>query len=262
MAPVVTRSLAGVVLVATLVWVSLAASDPGRPVETQPRRVAEYLGMMSNPGYLSSGHQKLEGGCAACHSPFHGQDSTKCIACHANGRAVLERQPTAFHATIRRCNGCHVEHAGKTASITRMDHVALAVELAREANASGNGDGSPPSAQRRTQTRGASASELERGLDCNRCHANQDKHRGLFGGDCAECHGTSGWRVSGYRHPSQGSRECAQCHLAPPSHHMMHFHMVSEMVVGLEHVDVRRCFLCHQTTAWNDIRGVGWYKHH
>lgn len=22
------------------------------------------------------------------------------------------------------------------------------------------------------------------------------------------------------------------------------------------------CRACHQTTSWNDIKGVGWYKHH
>jgi hypothetical protein len=221
--------------------------------------LARFLGILTNPGDLSIGHSNLAGDCAACHTPFRGQDSGKCVACHANERAVLERQPTAFHATIQRCGGCHVEHQGPGASITRMDHVSLAVELARETNASGDANGA------RREAKAApimSPEALERDLDCNRCHANQDKHRGLFGADCAECHGSSTWQVAGYRHPSQDSRECAQCHIAPPSHYMMHFHMVSEMVVGLEHVDVRRCFLCHQTTAWNDIRGVGWYKHH
>jgi len=28
------------------------------------------------------------------------------------------------------------------------------------------------------------------------------------------------------------------------------------------HARVDQCLLCHQTTSWNDIRGVGWYKHH
>ncbi len=43
---------------------------------------------------------------------------------------------------------------------------------------------------------------------------------------------------------------------------MGHFQMVSKRVAGQPHADVRQCFLCHQTTAWNDIKGVGWYKHH
>ena len=43
---------------------------------------------------------------------------------------------------------------------------------------------------------------------------------------------------------------------------MMHFQMISMKVAGQMHAKVDQCFLCHQTTAWNDIRGVGWYKHH
>jgi hypothetical protein len=245
-----------------LIAASLAASDAKQTAAHHAGGVSIFLSAMTDPGALSAAHRNLAGDCTACHTPFRGQDAGKCVACHADERAVLERQPTAFHATIARCSGCHVEHAGTAASITEMDHAALAVELAREANHPRGPDGPAPAARTGRGPTGVSASELERGLDCNRCHANQDKHRGLFGADCAECHGTSGWKVDGYRHPPQDSRECAQCHLAPPSHYMMHFHMVSEMVVGLEHVDVRRCFLCHQTTAWNDIRGVGWYKHH
>ena len=74
-----------------------------------------------------------------------------------------------------------------------------------------------------------------------------------------------------FRHPSPRSLECAQCHQAPPSHYMMHFEMVSKKVAGLDNeqnnqccgpVQVNQCYRCHQTTAWNDIKGVGWYKHH
>jgi hypothetical protein len=38
--------------------------------------------------------------------------------------------------------------------------------------------------------------------------------------------------------------------------------MVSMMVASQPHARVDQCFLCHQTDAWNDIKGVGWYKHH
>ena len=59
-----------------------------------------------------------------------------------------------------------------------------------------------------------------------------------------------------------GRWHCAQCHQAPPSHYMMHFRMVSMTVAGRMHAQVNQCYLCHQTTSWNDIKGVGLYKHH
>ena len=102
----------------------------------------------------------------------------------------------------------------------------------------------------------------EAAMDCSACHGNEDRHRQLFGTDCAQCHGTTAWTIPEFRHPSPSSTDCAQCHQAPPSHYMMHFQMVSMKVAGIEHADVSQCFLCHKTNAWNDIKGVGWYKHH
>lgn len=43
---------------------------------------------------------------------------------------------------------------------------------------------------------------------------------------------------------------------------MMHFKMISMSIARMEKAEVSQCFLCHQTTSWNDIKGVGWYKHH
>jgi hypothetical protein len=99
-------------------------------------------------------------------------------------------------------------------------------------------------------------------LNCATCHSNDDRHFTLFGRDCAKCHGTDRWTVPEFRHPSSSSTDCAQCHQAPPSHYMEHFRMVSMTVAVQPHAQVNQCYLCHQTTAWNDIRGVGWYKHH
>ena len=43
---------------------------------------------------------------------------------------------------------------------------------------------------------------------------------------------------------------------------MGHFQMVSQVVARRPDTPVEQCYSCHQTTAWNDIVGVGWYKHH
>jgi hypothetical protein len=103
---------------------------------------------------------------------------------------------------------------------------------------------------------------LEATLNCAACHATKDRHFGLFGRDCAQCHATVLWTIREFRHPSPQSTDCAQCHQALPSHYMGHFHMISRKVAGKHHAQVNQCYLCHQTTAWNDIKGVGWYKHH
>ncbi len=38
---------------------------------------------------------------------------------------------------------------------------------------------------------------------------------------------------------------------------MRHFDMDCRKPAGRPHAQVNQCYLCHQTTAWNDIKG-GW----
>ncbi len=223
---------------------------------------------MVAPGQLSQPHAFLENNCAACHTPVKGVEAKNCIVCHADNKTVLQRQPSAFHADIGTCTACHLEHQGRVASTTRMDHVALAhIGLQQIQKAAPSPD----------QSRDALAAWLKQGaasphtpqlqreeslLNCASCHSTKDRHRGLFGNDCAQCHATAKWTIPEFRHPSSASQSCAQCHQAPPSHYMMHFKMVSMSVAHMEKAEVNQCFRCHQTTSWNDIKGVGYYKHH
>jgi hypothetical protein len=226
------------------------------------------------PGELSQPHAFLENNCAACHTPLIGVEAKNCIVCHVDNLAVLQRQPSAFHADITTCAACHQEHQGRVPSTTKMDHVALAhiglKQMQRAATAFSeedtrrsvliawiiNGsDGAPPSSTPHLRPE-------EARLDCATCHQTRDRHRGLFGNDCAQCHATAKWTLPEFRHPSPIFQSCAQCHQAPPSHYMMHFKMISMKTAGVAKADVQQCFLCHQTTSWNDIKGVGFYKHH
>ena len=220
-----------------------------------------------NPDELSKGHAFLENNCAACHTPSKGVEAKNCIVCHADNTSVLQRQPSAFHADIASCSACHLEHQGRVASTTKMDHVALAHIGLKQVNIASADD--PARAAFVAWLKQSDAPpltpHLERAeslLNCATCHQTKDRHVGLFGTDCAQCHGTTKWTIPGFRHPSSVSQSCAQCHQAPPSHYMMHFKMIDQAICGQPNAKVNQCFLCHQTTAWNDIRGVGYYKHH
>ncbi len=223
---------------------------------------------LTEPGSLSSAHTHLEHNCAACHTAVSGVETWKCVVCHANNESILQRQPTAFHASISDCTPCHLEHRGTGQRPTNMDHEALARIGRRQLNSDAADSESKALAaelglRSRKSTpphRNISASEAT--LECATCHANEDRHVKLFGQDCAQCHATDRWTIADFRHPSATSKDCAQCHQAPPSHYMMHFKMVSARVAGRPNAVVNQCFECHQTTSWNDIRGAGWYKHH
>lgn len=212
---------------------------------------------MASPGELSNAHAFLSRKCAACHTPVSGVEAKSCIVCHANDQSLLQRQPTAFHAQIQRCSDCHIEHQGKATRITGMDHEALARIGSR------NGAPSSQAAFSKLQLAAhAKVTRLETMLDCASCHSNQDVHRSYFGTDCAQCHATAAWTIPEFQHPAPSSTQCAQCHQAPPSHYMEHFKMVSMTIAQQPHAQVNQCYLCHQTNGWNDIKGVGWYKHH
>ncbi|MDO8970999.1 MAG: cytochrome c3 family protein [Saprospiraceae bacterium] len=217
------------------------------------------------PGKLSAAHAQLATDCAACHTAVMGVEDAKCISCHADNKALLERQPTAFHAVIANCASCHVEHRGANANLRVMDHEALA-RIGAKMVSGGEGISSnlPPADS-------LPILSLVARLNCAGCHGTKDKHTGLLGQDCASCHATEQWTIPAFQHPSVRSLECAQCHQAPPSHYMMHFEMVSKNIAArsekngkgcCEGVVVSQCYSCHKTTSWNDIQGVGFYKHH
>ena len=142
------------------------------------------------PGELSQPHAFLDNNCAACHTAGKGVEAQNCIVCHANNDHVLQRQPTAFHAEISSCVACHIEHQGRVARTTKMDHTALAriafTRLKSDAKASA---ADVAQAKQLKQWLGEQSgahfenTQLkpeERLLNCATCHQTKDRHVGLF----------------------------------------------------------------------------------
>ncbi|MCE0722761.1 cytochrome c3 family protein [Legionella resiliens] len=230
---------------------------------------------MASPGTLSQAHSFLSHNCNACHTPVKGVEAVNCITCHANDVALLQRQPASFHADIGSCVECHAEHQGQNRRPTQMDHNAfVAIELKQlKKNAIKNEEQQlifeqvqhyleMNESQKQSPLINPHVSPAELTLQCTTCHQNEDKHFTLFGNNCSACHETADWNIPEFIHPSPRSKDCAQCHQAPPSHYMEHFRMISRKVAGKPHAQVTQCFMCHQTTAWTDIKGIGFYKHH
>ena len=157
------------------------------------------------PGELSQPHAFLENNCAACHTANKGVEAKNCIVCHADNKTVLQRQPSAFHANIGECASCHGEHQGRVASNTKMDHVALAqIGLRQIQTAAPSQDASREALVAwLTQNKGSPITPqiqpAESLLNCASCHQTKDRHFGLFGNDCAQCHGTVKWTIPEFR---------------------------------------------------------------
>lgn len=215
---------------------------------------------LATPGALTESHAFIGDDCRACHTAFTGVERQKCVTCHVAEEALLGRQPTAFHADVGDCSGCHVEHEGDVA-ISQMNHDLL-WHLGSYASQEAGG-ASKITFEAKTAIANLLDTETKQSeLACAACHGNEDVHFDYFSDDCSDCHGQLTWDVPGFRHPSPASSECAQCHQAPPSHYMGHFKMVSQTVARKPHSPVEACQDCHETNAWNDIVGIGFYKHH
>ncbi|MGX9948559.1 class III cytochrome C family protein (plasmid) [Bradyrhizobium denitrificans] len=204
------------------------------------------------PGPLSDMHAFLSGKCETCHTPARGVEAQTCIKCHANAAADLAKQPTAFHATVQDCRGCHSEHqtAGRP---TRMDHASLVrIGSHLTSGAVGHAGTTRQMVKDMADFLGLSVSPgAERSaLNCTSCHSNQDPHQELFGRDCASCHDTETWRVASFLHPSPASKICAQCHQAPPSHFTEHF--AAGSMGGHGSTQINQCFMCHKTNSFKD----------
>ena len=227
-------------------------------------RVDDNLRVMGQsqvlPGKLSAAHAPFEAKCGTCHTAVQGADEAKCINCHTSEKALLERQPTAFHANIGNCTACHLEHQGQVANLRVMNHDALA-RIGKNLIAGGK-NRSHQAATPLLPGEHPLVSPLVATLDCATCHSTKDRHAGLFGQNCASCHASTQWTIPAFQHPTMRSIDCAQCHQAPPSHFMEHFSMVSKKVARQEKTKVNQCYSCHQSTSWNDIKGIGFYDHH
>ena len=220
------------------------------------------------PGKLSTAHAMLTADCSSCHTATKGADDAKCISCHGDNKLLLERQPTAFHGMIGNCSSCHIEHQGVDANLRMMNHEDLARIGERII---GDGKKSFRLDKSIIPADHPLVSDQVAKLNCASCHATKDKHLGLMGTNCASCHAVTQWTIPEFQHPSILSINCSQCHQPPPSHNMMHFEMVSKKIASrpsdqnsgcCEGVVVNQCYSCHQTTSWNDIQGLGYYKHH
>ncbi len=254
--PRATRWIVATGLIAGATWLLLPSV-----------RNASTWQSLASPGPLSRAHASLEDNCAACHEPVVGPTPARCILCHASDTALLQRQPTAFHANVSGCKECHTEHRGRSPAPAPMNHAVLATIGLRELQSRGAPEDLTlaryipawPAARGGSRP---TASSLENTLNCTACHATADPHAGLFGTSCTECHTTDTWTIPAFRHPQARSRACGSCHQAPPSHYMMHFKMISARIARKPQAKVNQCYECHRTTAWTDILGIGRYKHH
>ncbi|MBL7924856.1 MAG: cytochrome c3 family protein, partial [Bacteroidia bacterium] len=176
---------------------------------------------MISPGELVEAHDSLDRQCSACHDPFRGISTTKCISCHPLsdiGRNAKSGSDTSAEAILlfhdklmeKECTACHRDHQGRhpDSSLSAFHHELLA--------------------------------PLDRGK-CSSCHHRpaDDLHK-VLKAECSSCHHTGSWKEGArFRHElltATDLNNCASCHAKPQD--------------DLHRFTQESCLSCHDTSRW------------
>jgi len=170
----------------------------------------------AQPGNLSGTHADITD-CNTCHIPWQGVKDYMCLQCHEFGDVSALDPRLRFHEAEKYCLKCHREHLGPDANISKVDHTIF-----------------------------------HGGLLCTQCHL--DRHQGLFGSNCRECHGITSMKIEGFRHPAENRTDCNRCHKGPAFHYDERVWEIILKGMGMTSVNQEDCWQCHITLHWPHLK--------
>jgi len=181
-----------------------------------------YPQLMVSPGALVLGHAELATDCFACHSPWRGAASLRCVQCHALSEIGLRTTKGAllatrsakrsFHQELleQDCMACHGDHQGPR--LTQRSRKPFSHVLLRAAVRD----------------------------HCEACHAapENDLHRDLTV-SCGQCHQPEHWKPASFDHALLAKAvqdRCEGCHKPPTD-------SLHRQITG-------NCKQCHSQEHW------------
>jgi hypothetical protein len=224
-----------------------------------------YPEQMISPGNPIESHSEIADDCFACHTPFFGSRSSKCIACHkvdeigivtTKGLSIeKEEKNIAFHQQLieEDCMACHSDHRGVQAfrPIDQFSHQLIKPTMIEE---------------------------------CDSCHANPtDALHQKIVGSCNSCHVINHWSPATFDHKKyfrfdrDHTTDCDTCHINNDYNRYTCYgcHEHSRSKIREEHVeegirDYEVCVECHRSgdeheaeRIWRSKRDKsGKYRHH
>lgn len=206
-----------------------------------------YPNLMVGPGKLIPGHKQLEKDCFACHAPFGGAASERCVSCHKPGeigRLTSAGLPiskpltsTPFHQKLssQDCVACHSDHAGvKRFRVQGRFNHALLQKATRD--------------------------------QCQDCHKspNDTLHKQISG-NCGQCHTQEKWTPATFDHNKffpldrDHNTSCVTCHVHNDYSRYTCYgcHEHTPENIRREHIEegIRNfdnCVKCHRSANEND----------
>ena len=209
-----------------------------------------YPSVMVAPGKLIAEHKSLENDCFACHAPFTGVSSERCIVCHkpaeigrltTTGQAITNpRISMPFHQKLisQDCIACHSDHAGykRFRLEGRFNHDLLDKKTSEQ---------------------------------CQDCHKSPtDSLHQQITGNCAQCHTQEKWKPTTFDHTQyfalddNHNTRCITCHVGNDYSRYTCYgcHEHSPSSIQNEHIEeginnFDNCVECHKSANEHDIRG-------
>jgi hypothetical protein len=171
--------------------------------------------------------------CERCHSETtwkglafdHNKTAYRLLGRHNNARCVLCHPDDKYKETPRLCNTCHKKddrHKGGLGTKCEDCHVEKGWEVAQFDH---DRKSTYPLLNKHSQVKCTSC-HLDgkfKGTSrlCNTCHRKDDKHKGIFGIKCEDCHNEKKWSETQFDHdtksvypllPKHNQIKCAGCH--------------------------------------------------
>lgn len=215
------------------------------------QRLNRAMQSLLEPGPLARPHAKLDdpAQCGQCHSQRQGLEREKCLACHKQIKARLEKKE-GYHGMLSGdCWTCHSDHKGREVKLVNLDEKAFNHRLAAFSLRGAHEDLACPKCHGTDKggpkgTTGRKYIGLPK--NCSQCH--KDPHQGKVSADCAKCHNESSWTGgaikfdhSKTRFPltgRHGALACGQCHEG-----------------GKFKVEPLACATCHKDPHQGQFRG-------
>jgi len=250
-----------------------------------------------SPGPLAKAHQGLSGNsnCTKCHEVSAKTASFRCLVCHTEIAAELERN-RGLHATFPHggppgsaCVKCHSDHNGVDFPMVHWDptpkgfdhsetgYVLDGKHTGVNCRACHTAQHILPSAREMLQSKDLNHTWLGLSTSCGSCH--QDPHQGRFGPDCSQCHSTNGWNStrieretfdhSRTQYPLTGAHRtvtCQSCHVpdagGQPRWSGLKFSSCSECHTDPHKGEFKQgCDSCHTTSTWKQSSFAGRFNH-
>jgi len=211
--------------------------------------------------------------CDDCHTPFWSPATMadRCLACHKDVKQELA-QPDSLHGRLpayEACRGCHTEHGGPKASLTRVDfdnfpHYAFGYSL----DAHTHRDNGSHFTCEDCHTQGLRRFDVK---ECSRCHLNIEgvafmPHEVTFGSACLNCHNGPESFSSNFDHGTTGfplvaahaSLACGDCHAVART--LEDLKAAPIRCVGCHAKDDAHsgrlgddCAACHKPVRWSEV---------